>query len=232
LFGRTDEPTQADVAEGLVAFWRYTEELVSERMARPRADFTSELVQATDAEGQQLASAEVATVLFGLLLAGHETTTNLLSNAVRRFLEHPTTAWEAVCREPGLIPNAIEEVLRFDPAVVIWRRKTRVALRIRDVDVPAHVNLLLLIGAANRDEEIFGRPETFDILRSNAREHLSFGMGNHLCLGAPLARLEARVVFEELARRRPGLRLVPDQQLVFHPNIAFRGPTTLRVAVD
>jgi cytochrome P450 len=230
MFGRTDAPTQEQVAEGMVAFWRYTEGLVADRAANPRQDFTTELVQAVDAEGEQLKPAEVATVLFGLLLAGHETTTNLLSNGVRRFLEHRAEAWEALCAEPTLIPNAIEEVLRFDPSVVMWRRKTKAPVRIRGVDVPADANLLLLIGSANRDAEVFADPEGFDIRRANAREHLSFGLGNHLCLGAPLARLEARVVFEELTRRRPGLQLVPEQQLAFHPNISFRGPTSLEVS--
>ena len=230
MFGRTDEPTQARVAEGMVAFWRYTEDLVADRTAHPRADFTTELVRAVDSEGERLAPAEVGTVLFGLLLAGHETTTNLLSNGIRRFLEHRAIAWEALCEDPSLIPNAIEEVLRFDPSVVMWRRKTKHAMEIQGVEVPAEANLLLLIGSANRDEDIFPNAETFDIRRPNAREHLAFGIGNHLCLGAPLARLQARVVFEELTRRRPGLSLVPDQALTFHPNISFRGPSALRVS--
>jgi cytochrome P450 len=230
LFGHTDEPTQTQVAEGMVAFWCFTEDLVRARAAIPRDDFTSELIRATDAEGQRLAPAEVATVLFGLLLAGHETTTNLLSNAIRRLLEHRATAWEALCRHPGLIPNAIEEVLRFDPPVVIWRRKTRQPVQLRGVDIPADANLLLLLGSANRDADVFADPDTFDIRRRNAREHLAFGLGNHMCLGAPLARLEARVVLEELTRRRPDLQLIPDQTLTFHPNIAFRGPSALHVS--
>jgi cytochrome P450 len=227
LFGRTDDQTQTQVAEGMVAFWCFTEDLVRDRAANPRDDFTTQLVRATDTTGQRLAPVEVATVLFGLLLAGHESTTHLLSNAVRRLLEHRASAWEPIVREPGLIPNAVEEVLRFDPPVVIWRRKTRAEVRLSGVDVPADANLLLLLGSANRDADMFPDPDRFDIRRSNAREHLAFGMGNHLCLGAPLARLEARVVLEELSRRRPGLRLVPDQALTFHPNIAFRGPSSL-----
>jgi cytochrome P450 len=228
MFGRTDEDTQATVAEGMVAFWKYTEELVAGRLREQRDDFTSELVRALDLGGQPLSPAEAATVLFGLLLAGHETTTNLISNATRRFLEHPT-AWAELSADASLIPNAVEEVLRFDPSVLIWRRKTKVATRIRDVEVPAEANLLLLIGSANHDADQFSDPDTLDIRRPNAREHLAFGSGNHVCLGAPLARLEAKIVFEELTRRRPGLRLVAGQRLVFHPNISFRGPQALEV---
>jgi cytochrome P450 len=98
-----------------------------------------------------------------------------------------------------------------------------------NTEIPQDANLLLLIGSANRDEDVFPNGETFDITRDNARAHLSFGQGNHHCLGAPLARLEARVVFEELTRRRPHLSLVPDQRLSFPANIAFRGPTALQV---
>jgi cytochrome P450 len=171
LFGHTDEPTQKEVAEGMAAFWRYTEDLVAQRTRQPSDDFTSQLVQAIDANGERLAPGEVATVMFGLLLAGHETTTNLLTNATRRFLEHRSTAWEPLCRDAGLFGNAIEEVLRFDPSVVIWRRKTKTAVRIREVDIPAEANLLLLIGSADRDEEVFAAPETFDVRRHNARDH-------------------------------------------------------------
>ena len=230
LFGRTDDATQADVAEGMVAFWRYTEELVRDRATHPRADFTSELVHVVDADGQQLTRTEVATILFGLLLAGHESTTHLLSNTIRRLLEHRATAWSLLCRDASLIPNAVEETLRFDPPVVIWRRKTRVPVVLSGTEIPAEANLLLLIGSANRDEAVFNAAESFDVTRRNARDHLSFGMGNHLCLGAALARLEARVVLEELTRCRADLELVTDQTFEFPKQIAFRGPQQLKVS--
>jgi len=228
MFGRGDEAQQVEVARGMAEFWRYTEALVSSRQAQRRDDFTSDLVHTPDAEGKPLTDQEAATILFGLLLAGHETTTNILSHGFRRFLEQGSI-WEELCGDAGLIPNAIEELLRYDSSVFMWRRKTKVPVRIQDVDVPADANLLLLIGAANRDPDVFADPDTLDIRRPNAREHLSFGAGNHLCLGAPLARLEARVVFEELTRRMPDLRLVPDQHLGFPPYIAFRGPRALAV---
>ena len=231
MFGRQDEDQQVRVAEGMAAFWRYTEGLAADRRERPRDDFTSELVHAPDADGRPLTQQEASTILFGLLLAGHETTTHLLTNGLRRFLEQ-RSAWDELCADPALIPNAIEEVLRYDPSNTMWRRKTKAPTRIRGVDVPAGADLLLVIAAANRDPEMFVEPDRLDIRRANAREHLSFGSGNHRCLGAPLARLEARVVFEELTRRLPSLRLVPDQQLTFPPNIAFRGPISLQVEWD
>jgi cytochrome P450 len=231
MFGRQGEDQQVQVAEGMAAFWRYTEELAVSRRERPRDDFTSELVHALDADGLPLTQQEVSTVLFGLLVAGHETTTHLLTNGLRRFLEQ-RSAWDELCAEPTLIPNAIEEILRYDPSNTMWRRQTKVPTRIRGIDIPAGANLLLVLAGANRDPEVFEEPDRLDIRRANARSHLTFGSGNHLCLGAPLARLEARVVLEELTQRRPSLRLVPDQPFTFHPNIAFRGPASLHVAWD
>jgi cytochrome P450 len=141
-------------------------------------------------------------------------------------------AWEEICRETSLIPNAVEEVLRFDSPVIAWRRKTTEVVEIGGVPVPAEANLLLLLGSANRDPAVFEDPEHFDIRRQNANEHLSLGQGAHYCLGAPLARLEARVVLEELSACLPSLRMVPGQTLRFRPNTTFRGPLSLLVEWD
>ena len=169
--------------------------------------------------------------MYELLFAGHETTTGLIGNALRRLLTE-RHAWEEICRDPSLIPNAIEEVLRFDSSVIAWRRKTTEPVEIGGVRVPAGANLLLLLGSANRDPAVFEDPERFDIHRHNAKEHLSLGFGAHYCLGAPLARLEARIVLEELSIRLPSLRLVPGQTLRFQPNTTFRGPLSLLVEWD
>jgi hypothetical protein len=228
MFGRPTEEEQTRLAEGLAAFWRYAEELVAHRAQEPQDDFTSDLILARDGDVPALSLQEVATIIFGLLLAGHETTTNLLGNACRRLLTE-RQAWEEICRNPSLIPNAIEEVLRFDSSVIAWRRKTTQAVEIGGVSVPAEANLLLLLGAANRDPTVFLEPDRFDIHRQNAKEHLSFGHGPHFCLGAPLARLEARVVLEELSARVPSLCVVPGQPLHYLPNVAFRGPLSLLV---
>ena len=122
-FGRPTEAEQAELAQGLATFWRYTEDLVTKRAAQPQDDFTSDLIQARDGDVPALTAQEVATIVFGLLLAGHETTTNLLGNAFRRLLSQ-REAWQAICTDQSLISNAIEEVLRFDSSVIAWRRRT------------------------------------------------------------------------------------------------------------
>ena len=231
MFGRASEVEQVDIATGMAAFWRYCEALAEDRRAQPRPDFTSDLVHTPDQGGTPLTQQEVATILFGLLLAGHETTTNLLGNALRRLLEEPAR-WAAVVADPGTIPGAVEEVLRYDSSVVHWRRRTTTPVRLSDVELPEGADVLVCIGAANRDPSVFPRPDVFDVRRANANQHLSFGSGPHLCLGAPLARLEARVVLEELAAALPGLRLRSGQTYDFMPIIGFRGPRAIHVEWD
>ncbi|MBV9919756.1 MAG: cytochrome P450, partial [Pseudonocardia sp.] len=231
MFGRADEDEQVEIAAGMAEFWRYCEALAEDRRAQPRDDFTSDLVHTPDRGGRPLSQQEVSTILFGLLLAGHETTTNLLGNAVRRLLEH-RESWEALCADPTLIPGAIEEVLRFDSSVIHWRRRTTRPVALSGVDLPADADVLVSIGAANRDPAVFADPDRFDIRRREANEHLSFGYGPHYCLGAPLARLEARVVLEELTAALPSLRLARGQTFAFSPIIGFRGPTAVHVEWD
>ena len=226
LFGRPGDDEAVKAAQGLGAFWRYAERLVADRVDHDRGDFTSALVRACDDNGETLTREQAATVALHLLFAGHETTTSLLGNAFRTLLEH-RGAWAAICDDPTLIPGAVDEVLRFDSSVIAWRRQTTGAVDIAGTEVPAGAQLLLLLAAANRDPAVFSDPDTFDIRRPNARDHLSFGYGPHVCLGAPLARLQTRVVLEEVSARLPSLRLDPAQELRFAPNVVFRGPLSL-----
>jgi cytochrome P450 len=228
MFGRPGEAEQTEIAQGMATFWRYCEALAEDRRAQRRDDFTSDLVHTPDQSGQPLTQQEVSTILFGLLLAGHETTTNILGNGLRRLLEQ-RDSWAAICADPALIPGAVEEILRFDSSVIHWRRRTTRPASLGGIDLPAEANVLVAIGAANRDPTVFADPERFDIRRPNAAAHLSFGYGPHLCLGAPLARLETRVVLEELSAALPALRLVPGQIFEFMPIIGFRGPRAVHV---
>ena len=228
IYGQPSDSEQVRAAEGLAAFWRFAESLVRDRMEQPRQDFVTDLVNAKDSGGKGLTVLQAATVVLNLLFAGHETTTGLLGNAFRRLLVD-RDSWEAICDDPKLIPGAVEEVLRLESSVITWRRQTTQDVDIGGVRIPSEAKLLLLLGAANRDSSVFPDPDILDIRRQNAREHLSFGMGPHLCLGAPLARLQAKVVLEEVSARFPDLRLVPGTKLEFAPNITFRGPLSLPV---
>ena len=164
--------------------------------------------------------------MFGLLLAGHETTTNLSANALLMLLSD-LPSWAAICRDPSLIPGAIEEVLRIASSVVCWRRRTREVTIVQGVTIPANANVLLALGSANYDAALFPEPDRFDIRRPNAREHVSFGKGTHFCMGASLARLELKVLLEEIVKRYPQLTLVEGQHLEYIRTVAFRGPKSL-----
>lgn len=226
MFGRPDESEQLLVAENMAALWQYCSEHVQRRKADRADDFTSALLDIHDADNDAITEGEITSVVMGLGIAGHETTTNLLANAMRLLLGH-RDQWQEICADPALIPNAVEEALRFDSSVNAWRRLARTDVDLGEgVVIPEGAKVLVLLGSANRDGAEFDNPDRFDIHRDGARRHLSFGKGAHYCLGAPLARLEARVVLEELTQRAPDLQL-PDQQLDYPPIIAFRGPREL-----
>ncbi len=227
-YGRTTEEEQLAMADNLIAFWHYTKALVARKAADPQDDLTSDLLRARNGDDSILTMNEVASCMITLLVAGHETTTAALSNGILHLLSHPEQ-WQALCAAPERIPNAVEEILRFDPSVCAWRRKVAEDVEVEGVSIPAGADLLLALNAANRDPALFIEPDAFSIDRPNAREHLAFGYGIHFCVGAPLARLEAVIVFEELARRLPGLALVEDQTFAYLPNISFRGPRRLWV---
>ena len=131
-----------------------------------------------------------------------------------------------------LIAAAVEETLRYDPSVPVWRRVTTRPVTLGGVDLPEGAKLFLWLAASGRDRSVFPQPDDFDLDRANASQHLAFGLGLHYCLGANLGKLETRLALEELARRYPKLRLSGGQQLGFHPNISFRGPLSLRVCTD
>jgi hypothetical protein len=227
IWGQPRPEEQVGLARRTVEFWQYCERLVETKQADPGDDLPSELLRASD-EREPLTAIEVATVVYGLLFAGHETTTNLLANSVRHLLARPGV-WDRLRSNPKLIPTAVDEILRLDSSVPIWRRVTTRPVDLAGVALPAGARLLLLLGSANHDEAVFEAPDELDLERSNARDHLAFGFGIHFCLGAALARLEVKAALEVLTERLPGLRLTDGQDLEFRPNLSFRGPTRLLV---
>ncbi len=162
------------------------------------------------------------------LYAGHETTTSQSGNALRILLER-RDQWQRLCADPSLAPDAVDECIRAVSSVIAWRRRTNKDVTICGVEIPAGSNLLIYSGAANRDEDVFEDAERLDITRDNARESLSFGFGAHLCLGAPLARMELEVMLRELSRRLPHMELVEGQEWSYSANTTFRGPKRLLV---
>lgn len=210
-----------------MAFQHYMAELIEERRRERKADAISEMVHSQIAEAEPLSMNELVSALCGLVMAGHKTSIDLVGNGLVALLSTPSR-WQELCVHADLIPQTIEEILRYDSPVQALSRTTTCETTIGDVTLPAGVRVLAVFGSANRDAEQFAAPEDFDMHRDPNR-HLAFGYGIHFCVGAPLARLEGRIAFEVLTRRFPRLRLVPDQQLVHNPILAFRGYRQLLV---
>jgi P450-derived glycosyltransferase activator len=194
------------------------------RRREPRDDIVSRLVAV---EGDQITPAEMLSMCVLLLIAGFETTVNLISNTVLALLGHPAQ-WQALCADPeGLAPRAIEETLRWDPPV---QRTDRIALQPLELEgkpVRKGQRVDILIGAANRDPEVYEDPDTFDIMREAGPGHLAFSGGIHYCIGQSLARLEAATALRMLAERMPGL--ARDGSIRRRNATIIRGP--LRVPV-
>ncbi|MEM7409137.1 MAG: cytochrome P450 [Myxococcota bacterium] len=195
---------------------QYVLAIAEERRRRPRGDLISRLV-AAEVDGQPLSDLEIGMFGLTLLVAGNETTRNLIAGGSLALLHHPEQH-ERLLATPGLLPNAIEEMLRFVTPIRHVTRRATADVEVRGRTVRAGDALVFFYGSANRDEEVFGPDaERFDITRSDARRHLSFGFGEHVCLGAALARLEARVLFEELFARWPRFELAETPQPLGSP---------------
>lgn len=212
----------------VMAFLRYIRKLVKARRAHPRDDLVSALVQAEEA-GEQLDEDELLAMVFLLLIAGHETTVNLIGNGTLALLEHPGEM-EKLRADPALIKPAVEELLRHSgPLETATERFARDDLLIAGVPIPRGALVYAVLASANRDERQFASPDAVDITREPNR-HLAFGLGVHYCLGAPLARLEGQVAINALLRRAPGLRLaVAPGTLRWRRGLVLRGLEELPV---
>ncbi len=204
----------------------YLHDLVDQRRGDPREDLISALIAAEE-DGDQLTEDEIVATCNLLLIAGHETTVNLIANAILAMLREPRH-WAALSSDPGRASAIVEETLRFDPPVQLSSRVATTDMTIDGVTVPAGDSLMVMMASAQRDPQMYDNPDTFDPDRGPIR-HLAFGLGPHFCLGAPLARLEATIALSALTARFPKAQLAGEP--VYKPNVTLRGMATLPVAV-
>ncbi len=204
-------------------FRAYMTDVIDERRQTPGLDLISTLIHSGEGEGI-LDPEQVISFASLLLAAGSETTSNLIGNAVLALLANPEQL-ERVQHDPRLVGNLVEETLRYDPPIQLVMRATTRATELCGVEIPKHALVLPLLGAANRDPAVFAEPDRFDITRDN-QAHLGFGLGNHFCLGASLARLEAAIALETIFERLPDWR-IDAERTPRHGSWLVRGPTAL-----
>jgi cytochrome P450 len=229
--GHVFEPIQTDLkrqraAQAIEEVSEYVRSWVVRRRRSPGNDLLTSLIAAEEA-GDRLSDEELVSTVNLLLMAGHETTRNLIGNGTMALLRHPSEI-ERLRADPGLSPNAVEELLRYDSPVQINRRMTRVDVELGGQRIAAGDRILTVIGAAHRDPSVFADPDVLDVSRPDVRP-LSFGGGAHFCVGAGLSRIEAEVVFRTMIRRLEGLDFAAEQPR-WRDNFALRGLRTLPVS--
>ncbi|HZY89930.1 MAG TPA: cytochrome P450 [Gemmataceae bacterium] len=210
------------------AFMRYVRKTIRKRRADPGPDLVSALVRAEEA-GDTLSEDELLAMVLLLLVAGHETTVNLIGNGVLALLEHPGQM-KKLRDDPALIRPALEEMLRYaSPVEMATERYAREDVTVAGVTVPRGEMVFAVLASANRDERQFANPDALDLTRE-PNKHLAFGLGTHFCLGAPLARLEGQIAINTLLRRSPDLRLaVAPAALRWRRGLLLRGLESLPV---
>ncbi|KQP50910.1 cytochrome P450 [Methylobacterium sp. Leaf108] len=224
---RHDEETQKQTRTTFDAISAYMKDLIKEKRARPVDDMLSGLAAETPA-GRMGDFDLIATAIL-LLVAGHETTVNLIANGMLTLLRHPDEL-ERLRRDPERAPRLIEECLRYEPPVHFRTRKALCDIPVAGTVIPEGAAVALLFAAANRDPDRFTDPDRFDPDRAD-NQHFGFGGSLHYCLGAPLARIEAEIALVTLARRLKAPRLLDDPP-PYRDGASLRGPKTLRVAID
>ena len=227
-YGRLSDDEQVDVAGVIVAFWRYCEDHVAACRKERGDDITSDLVDLADSKPDQLNDFDIVNMVYSMALAGHETTCNTIGNGMRALLTN-REQWHVLVADPTLIPNAVEEILRYDGPVINHRRVAKVDTVVGGVPIPAGGKVMMCFASAAHDPTHFDHPDAFDVSRTDAEMHLAFGKGPHYCLGAALARLEMRIVLELLTTLTPQMALVADQSFEYSPNALFRGLRALLV---
>ncbi|MGW4512202.1 cytochrome P450 [Streptomyces sp. NPDC004393] len=227
--GREDAERRSAAQDARMQLGMYLAQLVEQRSKKPTGDMLSELVTSHGPDGP-MTTMEVLSTAVLLLIAGHETTVNLITNGMLTLLRHPEYL-ERLRDDPRLSVNIVEELLRYEPPVQLVPQRTCIAdIEVRGITIPKGSRIWLMLAAGNRDPERFRNPDRFDPDRGDI-QHLGFGSGIHSCFGAPLARLEAQIALSELARRLDNPHLVEDPP-PYRQNAVLRGPRHLRIGFD
>jgi cytochrome P450 len=214
--------------EAVMQFAQYFFELLAERRKAPGEDLLSRLVEVED-DGTVLSETELLSTCILLLVAGHETTVNLISGGTLALLRHPDQL-RRFRDDPQVQRTGVEEMLRYVSPVQLTVRTLTEESVFGDVTMPAGAFMMLLLGSGNRDPSQFEDPERFDVTRT-PNNHLGLGFGIHHCLGAPLARMETQVALNSLVRRAPDLALAADDAVTYKTNVVLRGMTALPVSM-
>ncbi|MDH6593648.1 cytochrome P450/ferredoxin-NADP reductase [Variovorax sp. TBS-050B] len=230
-WGRPKPEEQVAVAHAVGNFWQYAGKVLEKMRQNPDAPGWMQYgIRKQKLHPEIVTDSYLHSMMMAGIVAAHETTANATANAMKLLLQHPQ-AWQELCEDPGLIPNAVEECLRHNGSVAAWRRLVTRDTQLGGVDLPAGSKLLIVTSSANHDQAHFADADLFDIRRDNASDHLTFGYGSHQCMGKNLARMEMQVFLSEFTRRLPHMRLAP-QRFTYLPNTSFRGPEHLWVEWD
>jgi cytochrome P450/ferredoxin-NADP reductase len=231
VWGRPTDAEQVELAHGVGRFWAYSGQVLARMKADPDGrGWMFDMIRANRANPEVVTDNYLHSMLMAIIVAAHETTALAGGSMMRRLLED-RSAWEALVAQPDLIPNAVEECLRHSGSVVAWRRQATREAVVGGMTIPEGGRILVVTASANHDPAVFPEPDVLDLRRENSAEHLTFGYGAHQCMGKNIARMELRIILEELVRRLPHLTLLP-QDFAFLPNTSFRGPEAVRVAWD
>ena len=231
-WGRPTPQEQLAVAENVGRFWQTAQKILDDMMAKPDGEgWMYETIRQHHKHPAIVTESYLRSMMMAILAAAHETTSNATANAFMTLLTH-RSAWEDICENPALIPNAVEECLRVAGSIIAWRRIATADAVVGGVAIPKGGKLLIVQASANFDERHFENPQEIDLYRDNSVEHLTFGYGAHQCMGKNIGRMEMRVFLEEFTRRLPHIRLTADQRFDFLSNTSFRGPAELWVEWD
>lgn len=230
-WGRPDPEEQVHVAHSVGKFWQYAGGVLEKIRQNPDGPgWIQHSVRQQKHYPDVVTDSYLHSIMMAGIVAAHETTAHASANAIKLMLEK-RERWDELCAHPALIPNAVEECLRYSGSVAAWRRKVTADTVVGGVPIPEGAKLLIVQATANRDPRRFEDAELFDPRRADASDHLTFGYGAHQCLGKNLARMEIQIFLQELTTRLPHMELA-DQEFKFVPNTSFRGPEHLMVHWD